>query len=365
MTLEEYNILELKKKLEKKLNQDIQAQDKYLDLLLNFEKDCKKDKLQSIAITENFIQSLIAYFKIKKSDIYTDKNLAKLKNIEAEYKKIAYRIKALKGILAYIDLESLGTNIRFFYAIKRLLKEIIDKNLCLEDATIIFGLLVKYLPNNYYLIKQYFNSDGELIKFSVSSILKDQLLKVENTLSLEHFQYMETFELLASTILENYDKLLNQEEKGYKSIKVKAKKINKKEITTQIALDSLSKKWEYFLINMGDKHLIFSFFLELLDDTEASIIEFNASGEKTSILYECIEFLKSHIDLCQTDDTVKKIIFIITDIILIEEKLNDNVNTNYREYLMNELDLLYTLLTNLIKSLKKDDLSLTRKSVVK
>ena len=116
---------------------------------------------------------------------------------------------------------------------------------------------------------------------------------------------------------------------------------------------------------MGDKHLIFSFFLELLDDTEASIIEFNASGEKTSILYECIEFLKLHIDLCQTDDTVKKIIFIITDIILIEEKLNDNVNTNYREYLMNELDLLYTLLTNLIKGLKKDDLSLTRKSVVK
>ena len=99
-----------------------------------------------------------------------------------------------------------------------MLKEIIDKNLCLEDATIIFGLLVKYLPNNYYLIKQYFNSDGELIKFSVSSILKDQLLKVENTLSLEHFQYMETFGLLASTILENYDKLLNQEEKGYKSI---------------------------------------------------------------------------------------------------------------------------------------------------
>ena len=224
MTLEEYNILELKKKLEKKLNQDIQAQDKYLDLLLNFEKDCKKDKLQSIAITENFIQSLIAYFKIKESDIYTDKNLAKLKNIQAEYKKIAYRIKALKGILTYIDLESLGTNIRFFYALKRLLKEIIDKNLCLEDATIIFGLLVKYLPNNYYLIKQYFNSDGELIKFSVSSILKDQLLKVENTLSLEHFQYMETFELLASTILKNYDKLLNQEEKGYKSIKVKAKK---------------------------------------------------------------------------------------------------------------------------------------------
>ena len=246
-----------------------------------------------------------------------------------------------------------------------MLKEIIDKNLCLEDATIIFGLLVKYLPNNYYLIKQYFNSDGELIKFSVSSILKDQLLKVENTLSLEHYQYTEAFELLASTILENYDKLLNQEEKRYKSIKVKVKKINKKEIATQITLDSLSKKWEYFLINMGDKHLILSFFLELLDDTEASIIEFNASGEKTSILYECIEFLKLHIDLCQTDDTVKKIIFIITDIILIEEKLNDNVNTNYREYLMNELDLLYTLLTNLIKSLKKDDLSLTRKSVVK
>ena len=365
MTLIEYNILELKKKLEEMFFEYNNLQDKYLELLINFEKHCENDVLQSTGLPRNIIKSLIAYFKIKKSDIYTDKNLKKLKNIEEEYKKNVYRVNALKDLLVYIDIEPLEINIRFFYALKRLLREIIDKNLCLEDATIIFGLLVKYLPNSYYLLKQYFNSDGELIKFSISSLLNDQLLKIADTLSLEHYQYAETFELLSLTILKNYDILLNQEEKGYKSIKVKAKKINKKEITTQIALDSLSKKWEYFLINMGDKHLIFSFFLELLDDTEASIIEFNASGEKTSILYECIEFLKSHIDLCQTDDTVKKIISIITDIILIEEKLNDNVNTNYREYLMNELDLLYTLLTNLIKSLKKDDLSLTRKSVVK
>lgn len=365
MTLIEYNILELKKKLEEMFFEYKNLEDKYLELLINFEKHCENDVLQSTGLPRNIIQSLTAYFKIKKSDIYTDKNLKKLKNIEEEYKKNVYRVNALKDLLVYIDIEPLEINIRFFYALKRLLREIIDKNLCLEDATIIFGLLVKYLPNSYYLLKQYFNSDGELIKFSISSLLNDQLLKIADTLSLEHYQYAETFELLSLTILKNYDILLNQEEKGYKSIKVKAKKINKKEITTQIALDSLSKKWEYFLINMGDKHLIFSFFLELLDDTEASIIEFNASGEKTSILYECIEFLKSHIDLCQTDDTVKKIISIITDIILIEEKLNDNVNTNYREYLMNELDLLYTLLTNLIKSLKKDDLSLTRKSVVK
>ena len=365
MTLIEYNILELKKKLEEMFFEYKNLEDKYLELLINFEKHCENDVLQSTGLPRNIIQSLTAYFKIKKSDIYTDKNLKKLKNIEEEYKKNVYRVNALKDLLVYIDIEPLEINIRFFYALKRLLREIIDKNLCLEDATIIFGLLVKYLPNSYYLLKQYFNSDGELIKFSISSLLNDQLLKIADTLSLEHYQYAETFELLSLTILKNYDILLNQEEKGYKSIKVKAKKINKKEITTQIALDSLSKKWEYFLINMGDKHLIFSFFLELLDDTEASIIEFNASGEKTSILYECIEFLKSHIDLCQTDDTVKKIIFIIADIILIEEKLNDNVNTNYREYLMNELDLLYTLLTNLIKKLKNNDLSLTRKSVVK
>ena len=364
MTLIEYNILELKKKLEEMFFEYKNLEDKYLELLINFEKHCENDVLQSTGLPRNIIQSLTAYFKIKKSDIYTDKNLKKLKNIEEEYKKNVYRVNALKDLLVYIDIEPLEINIRFFYALKRLLREIIDKNLCLEDATIIFGLLVKYLPNSYYLLKQYFNSDGELIKFSISSLLNDQLLKIADTLSLEHYQYAETFELLSLTILKNYDILLNQEEKGYKSIKVKAKKINKKEITTQIALDSLSKKWEYFLINMGDKHLIFSFFLELLDDTEASIIEFNASGEKTSILYEGIEFLKSHIDLCQTDDTVKKIISIITDIILIEEKLNDNVNTNYREYLVNELDLLYTLLTNLIKGLKKNDLSLTRKSVV-
>ena len=364
MTLIEYNILELKKKLEEMFFEYNNLQDKYLELLINFEKHCENDVLQSTGLPRNIIQSLIAYFKIKKSDIYTDKNLKKLKNIEEEYKKNVYRVNALKDLLVYIDIEPLEINIRFFYALKRLLREIIDKNLCLEDATIIFGLLVKYLPNSYYLLKQYFNSDGELIKFSISSLLNDQLLKIADTLSLEHYQYAETFELLSLTILKNYDILLNQEKKGYKSIKVKAKKINKKEITTQIALDSLSKKWEYLLINMGDKHLIFSFFLELLDDTEASIIEFNASGEKTSILYEGIEFLKSHIDLCQTDDTLKKIISIITDIILIEEKLNDNVNTNYREYLVNELDLLYTLLTNLIKGLKKNDLSLTRKSVV-
>lgn len=365
MTLIEYNILELKKKLEEMVFEYKNLQDKYLELLINFEKHCENDIVQSTGLPRNIIQSLIAYFKIKKSDIYTDKNLKKLKIIEEEYKKNVYRVNALKDLLVYIDIEPLEINIRFFYTLKRLLREIIDKNLCLEDATIIFGLLVKYLPNSYYLLKQYFNLDGELIKFSISSLLNDQLLKIADTLSLEHYQYAETFELLSLTILKNYDILLNQETNENKKSKVKIKKIQGKGNISQITLDSLSKKWEYILINIEDNDLIFSFFLELLDNTEASIIEFNASGEKTSILYECIEFLKSHIGLCQTDDTLKKITSIITDIILIEEKLNDNVNTNYREYLMNELDLLYTLLTNLIKSLKKDDLSLTRKSVVK
>lgn len=365
MTLIEYNILELKKKLEEMVFEYKNLQDKYLELLINFEKHCENDIVQSMELPRNIIQSLIAYFKIKKSDIYTDKNLKKLKIIEEEYKKSVYRVNALKDLLVYIDIEPLEINIRFFYTLKRLLREIIDKNLCLEDATIIFGLLVKYLPNSYYLLKQYFNLDGELIKFSISSLLNDQLLKIADTLSLEHYQYAEIFELLSLTILKNYDILLNQETNENKKSKVKIKKIQGKGNISQITLDSLSKKWEYILINIEDNDLIFSFFLKLLDETEASIIEFNASGEKTSILYECIEFLKSHIDLCQTDDTVKKIISIITDIILIEEKLNDNVNTNYREYLVNELDLLYALLTNLIKKLKNNDLSLTRKSVVK